>query len=241
MAKMNDYYVYVYSNPDTRQPFYVGKGRGARALAHMDFEDAENAKQAEILALRNQGRKPIIEIVQWNLTEEQAFAAESALIQFIGLRQMTNKVCGRGVDKLHVDFLEFIRDKAPLKISPRKGREMLILSAKGFYRQGMSRFELYDAIRGNLKICKNRTESCHMVLVVYDGYVIDAYEDPRCVDAGSEARAFCSSGEPEGYDLVANFPTEHLRNRYVGRELATKFGFGRFTYEKIRLPTSRWD
>ena len=241
MAKAKDYYVYVYSNPDTRQPFYVGKGRGSRALAHMDFEDAENAKQAEILALRKQGRKPIIEIVQWNLTEEQAFAAESALIQFIGLRQMTNKVCGRGVDKLHVDFIEFIRDKAPLKVSPRKGQEMLVLCANQFYRPGMSRFELYDAIRGNLKIRKDRTEACRMVLVVYNGYVIDAYENPHCVNAGSEARAFCSNDEPEGYDLVANFPTEHLRNRYIGRELAAKFGFGRFTYEKIRLPTSRWD
>jgi len=32
MAAKNDYYVYVYSHPDTRQPFYVGKGRGGRAL-----------------------------------------------------------------------------------------------------------------------------------------------------------------------------------------------------------------
>ena len=32
MSKNNDYYVYVYSHPDTRQPFYVGGYRDRSPL-----------------------------------------------------------------------------------------------------------------------------------------------------------------------------------------------------------------
>ena len=28
------YYVYVYSDPDTKEPFYVGKGKGNRVIKH---------------------------------------------------------------------------------------------------------------------------------------------------------------------------------------------------------------
>ena len=96
MSKNKDYYVYVYSHPDTRQPFYVGKGRGGRVRAHLDFEVPERKKQEIIDELRKQGREPIIEIMQWNLSEEAAFAAEAALIQLIGLDQLANEQSGRG-------------------------------------------------------------------------------------------------------------------------------------------------
>lgn len=240
MSTKNDYYVYVYSDPDTRQPFYVGKGRGNRVQAHMDFDVPEREKQAKIDRLRRQGRDPIIEIMQWGLSEKAAFAAEAALIQLIGLDQLSNMQSGRGTVKLHADFIEFIRDKKPLVISPRKGEEMLIISANGFYRSGMSRFELYDAVRGNLPVSKDRVESCRRVLVVWRGYVIDVYTDPECVDAGKEARSFKTAGTPKGFDIVASFANDILRNHFVGRQLDVRFGFNHFTYEKIRLPRGRF-
>lgn len=241
MSKNKDYYVYVYSHPDTRQPFYVGKGRGGRVRAHLDFEVPERKKQEIIDELRKQGREPIIEIMQWNLSEEAAFAAEAALIQLIGLDQLANEQSGRGTSKLHADFIEYIRDKAPLRISPRKGEEMLIISANRYYRDGMSRFELYDAVRGNLHVARERVEDCRRVLVLLYGYVIDVYENPVCVKAGSEARNFKTQEEPSGYDLVASFANEILRNHYVGRKLNARFGkFRHETYEKIRLPRGRF-
>ena len=240
MSKNKDYYVYVYSHPDTRQPFYVGKGRGGRVRAHLDFEVPEREKQEIIDRLHKQGREPIVEIMQWGLSEEAAFAAEAALIQLIGLDQLTNEQSGRGTYKLHADFIEYIRDKKPLRISPRKGEEMLILSANGYYRDGMSRFELYDAVRGDIHVAKDRVENCRRILVLLNGYVIDVYENPICVDAGTEARSFKTAGEPSGYDIVASFASDVLRNHFVGRELVTTFVFNRFTYEKIRLPRGRF-
>ena len=240
MSKNKDYYVYVYSHPDTRQPFYVGKGRGGRVRAHLDFEVPEREKQEIIDRLHKQGREPIIEIMQWGLSEEAAFAAEAALIQLIGLDQLTNAQRGRGTYKLHADFIEYIRDKGPLRISPHRGEEVLIICANGFYRDGMSRFELYDAVRGNLAVSKERVERCRRVLVVLNKYVLDVYENPYCVDAGEEARNFKVKGELSGYDIVARFANDILRNHFVGRRLDAKFGFNHFTYEKIRLPRGRF-
>ena len=240
MSKNKDYYVYVYSHPDTRQPFYVGKGHGGRVRTHLDFEVVEREKQEIIDRLHKQGREPIIEIMQWGLSEEAAFAAEAALIQLIGLDQLTNEQNGRGTYKLHADFIEYIRDKRPLSISLRKGEEMLIICANGFYRDGMSRFELYDAVRGNLAVSKERVERCRRVLVVLNKYVLDVYENPYCVDAGEEARNFKVKGELSGYDIVARFANDILRNHFVGRRLDAKFGFNHFTYEKIRLPRGRF-
>ncbi len=238
MAQVNDYYVYVYSHPDTRQPFYVGKGRGRRVLHHMDFEEAETAKEEIIKKIRAQGRKPIIEILQWNLSKDAALVAQSTLIEFIGLEHVTNRQKGRGVDKLHVDFLEFIREKKPLRTSPRKGEEMLILCANKFYRPGMTRFELYDAIRGNLKVSSDRVDQCRCALVVYRGRVLDVYKDLYFVESGHEARNFITD-EEGGYDLVANFPSDKFRNFYVGSAINVRYGYGRFAYKKIRLPSGR--
>ena len=239
MAK-NDYYVYVYSHPDTRQPFYVGKGRGGRVLAHLKFKVPELAKQAIIDGLKKQGREPIMEIVQWGLSEDAAFAAEAALIQFIGLDRLSNRQSGRGTTKLHADFIEYIRDKKPLALSVRRGEEMLIISANGYYRDGMSRFELYDAVRGNLPVSKDRVERCRRVLVVWYGYVLDVYEAPKCVEAGSQARNFKIKERPSGFDIVAKFAGERLCNRLVGRKLEAGFAFNHFTYAKIRVPRSRY-
>ena len=240
MNSNHDYYVYVYFHPDTRHPFYVGKGRGNRVHKHLDFDVPEREKQEIIDGLRKQGREPVIEIMQWGLSEEAAFAAEAALIQLIGLDRLSNVQRGRGTYKLHADFIEYIRDKKPLVVSPNKGEEMLVISANGFYRDGMSRFELYDAVRGNLLVAKDRVENCRRVLVLLYGYVIDVYENPTCVEAGREARNFKTKDPPSGFDIVARFATDILRNHYVGRKLEAGFGFNHFTYVKIRLPRGRF-
>jgi hypothetical protein len=78
------------------------------------------------------------------------------------------------------------------------------------------------------------------VLVLRNGYVIDVYVNPECVEAGCQARSFRTKDELSGFDLVADLANEILRNRFVGRELATTFVFNRFTYEKILLPRGRF-
>ena len=41
------YYVYMYSDPKTKKPFYVGKGTGNRAFSHLNFDvdDTEDSSE----------------------------------------------------------------------------------------------------------------------------------------------------------------------------------------------------
>ena len=235
------FYVYVYINPETGHPFYVGKGQGDRAHAHLGyFQVPKREKEGIIARLRERGLEPRIEIVQWGLTEEAALAAESALIQFIGLDQLTNLQCGRGNRKVHADFIEFIRDKKPLKVSSRMGEEMLVLCANKCYRDGMSRFELYDAVRGNLNVDEARVKNCWFVLVSLWGFVLDVYVKPECIRAGREPRAFSRHDSVGSFDLVAEFSSNLWRNRFVGRELDVRYAFNSFTYAPICIPRGRY-
>ena len=52
------YYVYMYSDPKTKKPFYVGKGTGNRAFSHLNFyDDTEDSseKLKKIAEIRKRG------------------------------------------------------------------------------------------------------------------------------------------------------------------------------------------
>ena len=96
---MKKYYVYVYLDPlkpgkfiygnfcFNFEPFYVGKGSGARAISHLK-ETSENTdnkfKFRKINKILNSGKVPIITKVQESMEEVSAFLLEKKLIKLIG-------------------------------------------------------------------------------------------------------------------------------------------------------------
>jgi len=85
----NIYYVYMYMKPDWT-PFYVGKGKEDRHLAHLreakkpESKDTNKLKINTIRKILKQGLEPEIRFVDSNLTEEVAFELEEFLISEIG-------------------------------------------------------------------------------------------------------------------------------------------------------------
>lgn len=79
------YYVYLLKNPETREPFYVGKGKNKRAYSHLNGVDKSNRlKQKYIEKLKERGLKPIIEFYKSNICEKEAFDIEKKLIKRYG-------------------------------------------------------------------------------------------------------------------------------------------------------------
>lgn len=88
-----DFYVYAYRDPNTLEPFYIGKGLNGRIDIHL--VDARNPRHTTenyynptklnmIRDLLENDQEPIIEKVCTDLVEEDAFDLETFLIQEIG-------------------------------------------------------------------------------------------------------------------------------------------------------------
>lgn len=93
----NNYYVYTLSD-NNGNVFYVGKGKGNRIFNH-EFETTyftDSKINNKIARIRELGEKVVRRIVSFDLTEQQAFAAEYTLIEYLGLNTLTNKVSGHG-------------------------------------------------------------------------------------------------------------------------------------------------
>ena len=85
----SNYYVYVYFDPRANnEMLYVGKGKGRRKYAKFPNK-AGTATERRIYEIKRAGLEPLIRVVATNLTEEQAFLVEKALIWRTG-ESLTN-------------------------------------------------------------------------------------------------------------------------------------------------------
>jgi hypothetical protein len=100
----NVFYVYVYLDPRKLnaefqfEPFYVGKGKGARLYSHLK-QTGRNGKVDKIKSIRRKGLEPVIIKYAENLSEENAYQLEVELIARIGRTclktgPLTNKLDG---------------------------------------------------------------------------------------------------------------------------------------------------
>jgi len=104
----NVYYVYMLVDSRDNKPFYIGKGTGFRYEAHVneanktsDDDSKESDKLKRIKEIEKNGGQVKHFIVRWNLTEQEAFAVEAALIdysKYLGY-ELTNIQSGH--DHLH--------------------------------------------------------------------------------------------------------------------------------------------
>ncbi len=94
VAERLGFYVYLYVDPRNEKPFYVGKGQGSRALAHLSAS-AESRKVAVLRELSEAGIEPRIDILAHALRDEEtAFRIEAAVIDLLGFDDLTNEARG---------------------------------------------------------------------------------------------------------------------------------------------------
>lgn len=169
------YYVYAYVDPRDSGIFYIGKGCGTRALAHLD-EVGESAKLQRIAELKAAGLHPRIDILAHGIANEAtALRIEAAVIDVLWPgKTLTNKVRGNQrleLGRICLSELEFQYAAEPINIA----EPSMLIRINKLYRPGMSAEALYEATRG-IWTCGSRRENARYGFAVFQGVVREVYE-----------------------------------------------------------------
>ena len=204
---------YVYALCDRKGlPFYIGKGEGARILSHKNnvlklieeekkeikkrkgteqnfYIDELNKKENKIKELLLKNKNDIQEIIiKYGLTEEESFAAESALINLLKYVKrpkinLTNIVNGHASDKekesksyiktsaRKIDV--FLKECAPERLNIRKDIPKDILQKSIFISIGKFGMncdtdkDYWDRARGTWRMSFERAKKIEFIFVVY--------------------------------------------------------------------------
>ena len=226
------YYVYVYSDPDTNKPFYVGKGKENRVFNHLN-DQSENDKVRKINEIKQRGKEPIIEILAHGLDEETAFKVEAAAIDLIGVENLTNLQKGHDSSvygKIEVSTLDARYSHKKLKTEDIKDN-IMIIRINRLYRNDMTPFELYEATRGYWKVKLENAKKVDYVLSVYDGMVLEVYEVVDWLPALStymiRPHSLDSEHLEKRYEFIGKIVTdETIRKRYVNKSVKHFFSLG---------------
>lgn len=184
MAEKVGTYVYLLRDPRSDEVFYVGKGKGNRVFAHAAASATdlgETEKLSRIRDIQKAGLEVKYEILRHGMTDEQAFEVESALIDFIGLEDLTNIVAGKHTDtRGRMTVPEIIAQYEARPITIREPVILIIINR--LYRRNMTADELYEATRGSW-VLGDRRNQARYAFAVYNGVVREVYRIHRWIPA----------------------------------------------------------
>lgn len=210
------HYAYVYVDPRDESVFYVGKGKGARALAHLDPKERKRIT-AIIGKLRSSGVEPRIDILAHALPNEQvAFAVEAAAIDLIGVHRLANSIRGRASPKIgRMPLSELVAHYTRRKVEIKE--PAILVRINRLYRFGMTPAELYDATRSAWRVGRPRREAKY-AFAVYEGVVREVYRITGWLPGGT---SFTAQNEgrrkprPGRWEFVGTLAEESVRRRYI--------------------------
>ncbi|MBI9045396.1 MAG: hypothetical protein JEZ06_12975 [Anaerolineaceae bacterium] len=174
------YYVYLLIDPETDSIFYIGKGNGNRIFAHLNHalsSPLESDKLDKIRSIHAKGLQVKHIIHRHGLTEKEAFEVEAALIDFIGIRDLSNIVHGHHSDfrgRMSISEVIAIYDAPKIEII----EPVILIIANRLFERGMSDERLYEITRGNWVLGERRNKA-KFAFCVYNSIVRQIYEIQR--------------------------------------------------------------
>ena len=185
VEQLNGFYVYALIDPRNNQVFYIGKGIGNRVFSH-EIESgkspkSEKAKLKRIQEIEAAGFDVKRVIVNWSMTESEAFAAEAALINmlsFLSTDMLTNAVAGHHVhEAMTVEDFDLLYGAEHLKQEDIQ-HSIMVIKINKLYRKGMNPKELYDIVRGNWRasMVSIQKRNVEYVFGVYNQLIVTVYK-----------------------------------------------------------------
>ena len=212
-------YVYVFSDPDTKKPFYIGKGKGDRLFDHFK-EKGESEKIAKLEELEKQGKEPVIDILAYGMDNATAEWVEMAAIDLIGKDNLTNAQRGNNAIKFGRTPLETLEQRygAPLIHAEDFTENVVLLKINKIYQPGMDEYSLYEASRGYWYNIYNKVkDDVRYALPVYDNFILEVYEVAQWFRAGTTIRAVSLNdpNQDKRCEFVGRIAPDEIRNKYL--------------------------
>lgn len=171
------YYVYFLRDPRNGIIFYVGKGRGNRIFNHAECaleSDSSSDKLDTIRSILNAGFKVEHYVLRHGLDEVTAFEVEAALIDFIGLTNLSNLQGGHYSSDFGIKTTDEIIAMYSAEALETSLPIVLININKKYYRE-ITQEELYDATREAWVIGSKRDRATYAV-TTYRGLTREVYK-----------------------------------------------------------------
>lgn len=207
---LGDYYVYGLIDPRTKKIFYIGKGTGQRVFEHekesLGSPNSEKLKLKTIAQIKREGLEVKKIIINCNLSEAEAFAAEAALINafnYVSDIGLTNIVAGHHFTEA-LDVNEFEKINGAVELQENDIRhELMVIKINKLYQREIKEDDLYDSVRGVWRASLERAKKVDYVLGVYNSLVVGVYKPTEwfvCKDAKDKLPR---------QDIVLNSKTEN--------------------------------
>jgi len=186
LLSLSDYYVYGLIDPRTNQIFYIGKGTGNRVFEHekesLNSPNSDKLKLKTISEINSLGLNVRKIIINNNLTEGEAFAAEAALINafnYVSDVGLTNIVAGHhSAEALSVEDFEKIYGAEELREEDIK-HKILVIKINKLYRRNIPSDVLYDSVRGVWRASMSNAQSVDYVFGVYNSLIVAVYKPTK--------------------------------------------------------------
>jgi hypothetical protein len=171
------YYVYFLKDPRNGQVFYVGKGRGNRIFNHVEcaLETEYSTDKIDLIKdITENGYSVAHFILRHGLDENVAFEVEAALIDFVGLSNLSNLQGGHYSSDYSIKSTNEI-------IAMYSSQELdtdlpvLLININRLYHRDMTDNELYDATR-KAWVIGSRRNGARYTIATYRCLTREIYE-----------------------------------------------------------------
>ncbi len=241
-----DSYVYIYVDPETEKPFYIGKGTGDRFLAHLDVQPG-TAKGDKINEIKGQGKEPRIDFLRWGLSEAEANLVEAAAIDLIGKENLVNLKSGHHPShgRSNSDDFSTKRTSKPENTpgpeidSEPKGHgritskdlitmvaaekvtvddAAILITINKLYRSNMSPLALKEATRGIWVLDPRRANKAKYAMAVFQGVVREVYLIKEWHKSGTLTyKTRDDVFDPDRWEFSGEVAPEKIREKYIDK------------------------